>query len=478
MPSSSATLENETKRIVSEFKLPGGYLQKAVDEYISQASRDLAKSSERGMSMIPTFVSRVPTGKETGTFLAIDLGGTNFRVCSVQLRGDSTYHIIADEDKIPTEMMTADLKSFVNFLVDNVENFLNNKHSDFLDECKESYSHEKRMKMGFTFSFPQKQTSINRGTLIRWTKGFDIDEAVGKDIALELQNEFDKRKVPVYISAVVNDTVGTLVTRAYTKPENSGQTVLGCIFGTGTNGAYLVPISHIKKFDAKAHNVTDNEMVVNTEWGSFDNDLKILPNNKYDAELNDNTPNKDFHMFEKRISGMFLGELLRLCILDLYKQELVFTNNESAKQKLDNKEHALFTPWSMNTMFPAVLHGDDSEDMKESIDLLKDCFGFSPTLEEVEAFKEISVAIGTRSAYLSAIPIAGAITQLNALEKYDKVDVGADGSVVERYPGFQKMIKEGLAKTKLGSKGADRITIGIAKDGSGVGAALCALIAP
>lgn len=473
----SSSLQKEAERIAAQFELPEGYLQNAVDEFISQASRDLAKSSERGMSMIPTYVSRLPTGKETGTFLAIDLGGTNFRVCSVKLNGDSTYTMDADTAKIPPEIMTSDLQSFINFLADNVEKFLNETHSDFLKDSIESYSDSKRMKMGFTFSFPQKQTSINRGTLIRWTKGFDIEEAEGKDVALELQKEFDRRKLPVYIAAVVNDTVGTLVTRAYTKPEDSGHTVIGCIFGTGTNGAYVVPVSKIKKFDAEADHITDKEMTVNTEWGSFDNDLKVLPNNKYDIELNNNTPNKDFHMFEKRISGMFLGELLRLCILDLYNQKLVFTDNEAAKEKLADKDHALYTPWSMNTSFPAVLHGDDSKDMKESIDLLKDCFGFAPTLEEAKAFKTISIAIGTRSAYLSAIPIAGAIKQLKAFDKYDKVDVGADGSVFERYPGFEKMIKEGLAKTEIGPEGVDRITLGTAKDGSGVGAALCALIA-
>ena len=32
--------------------------------------------------------------------------------------------------------------------------------------------------LGFTFSFPVMQTSIDSGTLIKWTKGFSIDDAV------------------------------------------------------------------------------------------------------------------------------------------------------------------------------------------------------------------------------------------------------------------------------------------------------------
>jgi len=41
--------------------------------------------TEKGssMRMIPTFLEDVPDGSEAGSFLALDLGGTNFRVVRV-----------------------------------------------------------------------------------------------------------------------------------------------------------------------------------------------------------------------------------------------------------------------------------------------------------------------------------------------------------------------------------------------------------
>lgn len=60
--------------------------------------------------------------------------------------------------------------------------------------------------------------------------------------------------------------MGTLLTRGYL----TGSCFLGAIFGTGTNGAYVEDISSItklKKKDAKNH----DKMVINTEWGAFDN---------------------------------------------------------------------------------------------------------------------------------------------------------------------------------------------------------------
>jgi hexokinase len=36
----------------------------------------------------------------------------------------------------------------------------------------------KRRELGFTFSFPVKQTSVSSGILIKWTKGFCIEDMV------------------------------------------------------------------------------------------------------------------------------------------------------------------------------------------------------------------------------------------------------------------------------------------------------------
>ncbi|RAL66038.1 hypothetical protein DID88_005699 [Monilinia fructigena] len=65
-----------------------------------------------------------------------------------------------------------------------------------------------------------------------------------------------------------------------------------------------------------------------------------------------------------------------------------------------------------------------------------------------------------------------------AVNEEDVIDIGVDGSLVEFYPGFEHYIREALrAMDGIGAAGERRIRIGIAKDGSGVGAALIALVA-
>lgn len=43
--------------------------------------------------MLPTFVFGWPTGQEKGSYLAVDLGGTNLRVCHVELEGDGKFEV-------------------------------------------------------------------------------------------------------------------------------------------------------------------------------------------------------------------------------------------------------------------------------------------------------------------------------------------------------------------------------------------------
>ncbi|KAJ2104991.1 hypothetical protein GGI16_002547, partial [Coemansia sp. S142-1] len=81
------------------------------DDKINDIIKGLHKSMKTGLDhddpdalpMIPTYVNGRPTGKETGTFLALDLGGTNLRVCQVSLKGDTTYSLVQQKFTITQE---------------------------------------------------------------------------------------------------------------------------------------------------------------------------------------------------------------------------------------------------------------------------------------------------------------------------------------------------------------------------------------
>jgi hexokinase len=91
--------------------------------------------------------------------------------------------------------------------------------------------------------------------------------------------------------------------------------------------------------------------------------------------------------------------------------------------------------------------------------------------------KTLVHAIGKRAARLGAVAVAGVILATDQLKEDEVVDIGVDGSLVEYYPGFEEYMRE--AFREIEGIGADetRIRIGLAKDGSGLGAALIALVA-
>jgi len=434
-----------------------------------------------------------------GLYLAVDLGGTNFRVCSIHLNGDSTFSLSHTKVAIPRELMVAKTsKELFSFLAKQIEIFLKKHHEEHYHShirrrrtvsTPEGYRDENVFHLGFTFSFPVHQLGINKGTLLRWTKGFDIHETIGQDVCALLQAEIDALKLPVKVAALVNDTVGTLMARSYSSPGKT-KTLLGAIFGTGTNGAYVEKLSRVTKMNAihgeAEYDKTTGEMIVNTEWGSFDNGMKVLPRTPYDDALDKESVNPGIQMFEKRISGMFLGEILRRALLDLTTRTDVRLFKKMHSKESDvgstaniQDDSPLFVKWGIDTSFLSIVEADNTPGYRITRqELEKDLHIDAAGVEDAEAVRIIAAAVGRRAARLSAVAIAGIVISSGRLKTDDIVDIGVDGSLVEYYPGFDGHLRGALREIpEIGAEGEKRIRIGIAKDGPGVGAALVALVA-
>ena len=398
-------------------------------------------------------------------------------------------------------MVAKTSKELFSFLAKQIEIFLRIHHNDQFEahiQRRKAMSGQNGFKngevyqLGFTFSFPVNQLGINQGTLLRWTKGFDIDDAIGQDVCQLLQKEIDALHLPVKVAALVNDTVGTLMARSYTSPGRTG-TLLGAIFGTGTNGAYVEKLEKIKKLasmQGSEYDRSTGEMVINTEWGSFDNYMSVLPNTPYDIALDRESVNPGIQMFEKRVSGMFLGEILRRAMLALVEKSQLFqkdnssTNDEKTTTTVA-EDSALYKQWGVDTSFLSIVQADGSPGLRMIRQTLAKDLGIdAASAEDAEAVKFLVSAIGKRSARLSAVAIAAIVISTgnhisnSSVPGESVVDIGVDGSLIEYYPGFQGHMREALREVReLGERGEKRIRIGIAKDGSGVGAALIALVA-
>jgi hexokinase len=184
---------------------------------------------------------------------------------------------------------------------------------------------------------------------------------------------------------------------------------------------------------------------------------------------------------------MFLGEILRRAIVSLVNDKSVplFSDEDSSRNDVHSTTQidptsAIFRQWGLDTSFLSITSSDNSAGLKVSRQTLDNDYGVSAaSAEDAEAVRLIAAAIGKRAARLSAVAIAAVVISTNSLNKTkEDVDIGVDGSLVEFYPNFEDYIREALREVpEIGPEGEKRIRIGIAKDGSGVGAALIALVA-
>ncbi|KAH7055700.1 putative glucokinase GlkA [Macrophomina phaseolina] len=477
----------EAKRIAAEFELSAEDVCKTARHFVRQMDNGLAKG---GDTMIPSYVTALPTGAEKGVCLAVDVGGTNCRVCSVELHGNRTFTIKQTKSAIPPNLRIGSTSTeLFSFIAREVETFLRKHYSSKYEAHKacgrdspvveHDGTHSDYLPLGFTFSFTFQQTAIDKGVMARWDKGFDIPDAIGKEICALLQEEITRLDLPVRVAALANDTVGTLMARAYTSPSD-GSPVLGAVFGTGTNGAYVEKMKNIATLNPSRGG--EEDMVINTEWGSFDEDLAVLPKTPYDEALDKSNIHPGEQMFEKRVSGMYLGELFRIALLTIMEQPGLSLFKKTSKIAL-SKQSPLYEPFGVDTEIMSAIESDDSTLLSTTRRCLEKEFGISrASLEDAAVAKIIAHAVGRRAARLSGAAIAAVIMKTgrltDAAEETKYLDIGVEGSLVEHYPGFEENIRSALREVpEIGVSGEKRIRIGLAKDGSGVGAALIAMVA-
>jgi hexokinase len=171
-----------------------------VDAIAVEMQAGLVSEGGSKLKMLLTFVDDLPNGSETGTYYALHLGGSYFRIIKVHLGGQRSSLEVQDVERhsIPTSLMNSTSEVLFDFLASSLQRFIEKEGNDF------SLSQPLKRELAFTFSFPVKQTSISSGVLIKWTKGFAISEMAGEDIAECLQGALNKRGLDIRVAALVS----------------------------------------------------------------------------------------------------------------------------------------------------------------------------------------------------------------------------------------------------------------------------------
>ncbi|GAU12448.1 hypothetical protein TSUD_229830 [Trifolium subterraneum] len=441
-----------------------GRLRQVVDAMAVEMHAGLASEGGSKLKMLLTYVDNLPNGTEKGPYYALHLGGTNFRVTRVHLSGQPSPVLEHEVERqpIPPHLMTSTSEDLFDFIASSLKEFI-------AKEGDGSNTSQDRRELGFTFSFPVKQMSVSSGILIKWTKGFSIVDMVGKDVAACLQEAFARKGLDVHVAALVNDTVGTLAVGHYHDPD----TVAAIVIGTGTNACYLERIDAIIKCQGLL--TTSGRMVVNMEWGNFWS--SHLPRTAYDIELDAESPNPNDQGFEKMISGMYLGDIVRRVILRMSLESEMFGPISSK----------LSTPFVLRTPLMAAMHEDDSPDLVEVAKILNDTFEIPDLpLKARKTVVKVCDVVTRRAARLAAAGIVGILKKIGrdgsggitggrsrSDIKMKRTVVAIEGGLYSSYTLFREYLHEALNEI-LGEDIAKQVTLNVTEDGSGIGAALLA----
>ncbi|KAI3986005.1 hypothetical protein MKX01_039087 [Papaver californicum] len=385
----------------------------------------LAVDGGSSLKMILSYVNSLPTGFWRVGVLRVQLGGKSERV-------DTEF----DQVSIPKQLMFG------------TERF--------------SFPSGKKREIGFTFSFPVKQTAIDSGILIKWTKGFAVSGTRGKDVVACLKEEMERQGLDMRVSALVNDSVGTL---------------------------------------AGARYWDDNVMVA---WGAFS---KGLPLSEFDKDMDDASINPGEQIFEKTISGMYLCEIVRRVLVkmaelgDLFGESiphklstpLVLRTPDLCAMQQDNSCDLIAVGSILSNKFESVEHATPSLCacvIVRSVLSVLTLNSFQVSVWFAYCYRNILQHLNTRKTVVEVIDTivkrggrlagAGIVRILQKREQdskgliFGKRTVAAmDGGLYKNYPQYREYLQDAITEL-LGSDISKNVVIEHSKDGSGFGAALLA----
>jgi len=384
----------------NEFKLKTSQLKEIALNLEDKINNGL-KNDNTEVKSIPTYIHPLSCGAE-GQAVVLDWGGTNYRAAVINFSGGIAN--ISPKKAGGKDLSAATTKGF------SLEDLLV-KQSEFVNEIELP----EKAPIGYCFSYPAECLPNGDAELIKWTKGIDIKEMIGNPVGKPLLDQLNKTGKAEFTGIkVINDTVASLFA-GLTNPDFDAY--IGLIVGTGTNMAAFVNADRIPKIDPTLN--WQGLTPVNLESGNF-NPPHLT---KFDELVDEKSDNKGSQRFEKAVSGMYIGQILR----EFFPED----------------------------GFDATTDGKALTDLINNADKHK------------KNHVQVAKAIYKRSAKLVAASLAGLVDLLATHDKsIRKVRITAEGSLfwsdVAGCKDYNKIVKATL-KELLGEMGHKKIKVNIAE---------------
>lgn len=395
------------------------------------------KLQDSDICMLPSYNHTLPTGFERGTYLALDVGGSTFRVALVELGGKEA----GNESMAIAKMRCFPINDSVRALEGHAFfDWMAIRIAETLDEPQvRAKLTQETLPMGLSWSFPVEQTSIRSGILLGMGKGFRATNGVHrKDLGDLVMQACARKGLNVRMDAIVNDSSATLLSRAY----QDDSTRLALILGTGFNASVHLPVTALsrEKFGTRPQEWHDQaeRVLVNTELSMFGKNILALT--RWDESLNKNHENPDFQPYEHLISGRYLGEIVRLVLLEAIQTAGLF-GGEVPERFMER--------YSFDTGIMAIIEADDTPTLAKACTILQANHPLPtpPAYTDLYYVRQVCQLVSHRAAAYLATGIHALWTLRNKSEGLSAADAGhitisCNGSVIEKYPSFRSLAQQ------------------------------------
>ncbi|KAK4764932.1 hypothetical protein SAY86_026022 [Trapa natans] len=277
--------------------------------------------SSSSLNMLVAFVDSLPTGEEEGIYYGVNLRSKDFLILSARLAGNKSpiSDLHRQEVAFPSHVLQSSSSQ-------EVFDFVASKVAEFVAAHPVETGVGKGL--GFTVSYPMGHSAIefdssssSTNTAIKW-KSFLVDDPVQdqKQLLGEINSALKKHGVDVQAFTLATDPAGDLAGGRY----YSRDCVAAVTLGVGTSVAYTEPAESVPRSRWLGVWPKSGEILVTMGWGNFN--CPDFPVTEIDSCLDSESSNPGHQIFEKLISGTYLGEIVRRVLLKMAREASLFGN--------------------------------------------------------------------------------------------------------------------------------------------------------
>ncbi|GAM84725.1 hypothetical protein ANO11243_027260 [Dothideomycetidae sp. 11243] len=425
------------------------------------------------VSMLPSYHQTLPSGLESGSFVSIDVGGTNLRVAVIDLNGRGSAQDDMCIKRICSFRIDAVVRrlralEFFDWIAERVDEVLGACHVSVVVSPEP-------IRMGLAWSFPIEQTSHRSGTLLQMGKGFTAADGTQDqplDLCELITDACKRRGLEVQLQAIVNDASATLLAQAYREPS----TRFSLILGTGVNSAAFLPLRAVapQKYASRSQMWREGgqNVIVNTELSMHG--LHLWPMTRWDERLAAAHALPDFQPLEQKVSGLYLGEIVRHVLVEAITSFGLFAGVMPS---------GLTEPYSLCTSVLAAFESDVSHDLDNARQAFIAAHAIHHEISTSDMYfvRSVCQLVSARAAAFVATAVY-ALCRLASEYRtehqgaiLERVTIAGDGSVLEKYPGFLERCQQYIDALSMAS-GCDgqSITLAMVKESCVLGAAVAA----